>query len=64
MNICIEKGGDSMKCKKMKEIETYEGKEKYIFISYCHEDGDMVFPIVKRLQEEGYRIWLDTGTRG
>lgn len=53
-----------MKCKKMKEIETYEGKEKYIFISYCHEDGDMVFPIVKRLQEEGYRIWLDTGTRG
>ena len=23
----------------------------------------MVFPIVKRLQEEGYRIWLDTGTR-
>lgn len=53
-----------MKCKKMKEIETYEGNEKYIFISYCHEDGDMVFPIVKRLQEEGYRIWLDTGTRG
>lgn len=39
----------------------YEGSEKYIFASYCHADGDAVFPIIERLSGEGYLIWYDEG---
>lgn len=39
----------------------YEGKEKYIFVSYCHKDKDVVFPIIESLSKEGYRIWYDEG---
>lgn len=39
----------------------YEGKEKYIFISYAHKDSDIVLRIMSALQEEGYRIWYDDG---
>ncbi|MCM1189245.1 MAG: TIR domain-containing protein [bacterium] len=42
-------------------LEPYEGKEKYIFISYAHKDNDRVYPIVERLAEMGYRIWYDEG---
>ena len=39
----------------------YEGKEKYIFISYAHKDSDTVMRIMNSLQAEGYRIWYDDG---
>lgn len=39
----------------------YEGKEKYIFISYAHKDSEKVFRIMSALQAEGYRIWYDDG---
>jgi len=39
----------------------YEGKEKYIFISYAHKDSDLVMRIMSALQAEGYRIWYDDG---
>lgn len=39
----------------------YEGKEKYIFISYAHKDSDTVLRIMSALQLEGYRIWYDDG---
>ena len=39
----------------------YEGKEKYIFVSYCHRDRAQVFPIIEQLAKEGYRIWYDEG---
>lgn len=42
-------------------FKAYEGKEKYIFISYAHKDSDMVYPIIEKLNEEGYRVWYDDG---
>lgn len=48
---------DMIRC----SLEPYEGKEKYIFISYAHKDNDRVYPIVERLAEMGYRIWYDEG---
>ena len=39
----------------------YEGDEKYIFVSYCHKDKEMVFPIIEQLVKDGYRIWYDEG---
>ena len=39
----------------------YEGKDKYIFVSYCHRDRAHVFPIVEQLVKDGYRVWYDEG---
>ncbi len=39
----------------------YEGNEKYIFVSYAHVDGDIVYPIIERLHDAGFRIWFDEG---
>ena len=39
----------------------YEGNEKYIFVSYCHKDKAIVFPIIEQLAKDGYRIWYDEG---
>ena len=42
-------------------FEAYTGDKPYIFISYAHADGDVVFREIKRLHEAGYRIWYDEG---
>ncbi len=42
-------------------FKAYEGNEKFIFISYAHKDSDMVYPIIERLNNEGYRVWYDDG---
>ena len=39
----------------------YEGKEKYIFISYSHSDSEIIIPILEELNSNGYRIWYDDG---
>lgn len=39
----------------------YEGKEPYIFFSYCHKDADEVYPIIEKMAMKGYRIWYDNG---
>jgi len=39
----------------------YTGKEPYLFISYAHVDGDRVYPEIKALSEQKYRIWYDEG---
>ena len=36
-------------------------KEPYLFISYAHADSDQVFPYIKRLHDDGFRIWYDEG---
>lgn len=33
----------------------------YIFVSYAHADKKIVFPIIKRLYEQGWHIWYDEG---
>ncbi len=42
-------------------LSAYEGNEPYIFISYSHDDSDTVFPIIRDLQERGFRVWYDAG---
>ena len=42
-------------------FEAYTGDQPYIFISYAHADGEVVFREIKRLHEVGYRIWYDEG---
>lgn len=41
--------------------EPYEGDAPYIFISYSHKDADYVLPIIRALQERGFRVWYDEG---
>lgn len=39
----------------------YEGNEKYVFISYCHQDSAIVLPILQKMAEAGIRLWYDSG---
>ena len=39
----------------------YRGNEPYIFISYAHDDKDIVFPEIKRFNEAGFHVWYDEG---
>lgn len=36
-------------------------EKPFVFISYSHKDRDEVLPIIKRLYEDGWRIWYDEG---
>jgi len=38
-----------------------EGREPYLFISYAHADSERVYPYIKRLHDDGFRIWYDEG---
>jgi len=33
----------------------------YIFVSYSHADGKLVFPAIAKLQDHGFRLWFDKG---
>lgn len=39
----------------------YNGVEPYIFVSYSHRNCDRVWPIIERLEKDGYRVWYDDG---
>ncbi|MBI5249106.1 MAG: toll/interleukin-1 receptor domain-containing protein [Desulfomonile tiedjei] len=45
----------------MPPIEAYSGSESYLFVSYSHMDSQLVFPEIRYLHEQGYRIWYDEG---
>lgn len=36
-------------------------KEPYLFISYAHADSARVYPYIRRLHDDGFRIWYDEG---
>ncbi len=42
-------------------FEAYTGEAPYVFISYAHADGEVVFREIRKLHEAGYRIWYDEG---
>ena len=42
----------------------YEGKRPYAFISYCHEDTQLVAAILNRLYDQGLEMWHDGGIEG
>lgn len=44
-----------------RQMTPYEGNEDYIFISYSHQDMDLVLPVLWHLQENGVRFWYDEG---
>ena len=42
-------------------FESYTGDDPYIFVSYAHADGEVVFREILKLHEAGYRVWFDEG---
>jgi hypothetical protein len=42
-------------------FEAYVGDQPYVFASYAHKDGRVVFPELLTLYENGIRIWYDEG---
>jgi len=51
----VEKMGKSS----YRELQPYEGDEPFIFIAYAHVDKNQVYQIIKNLQDDGFKIWLD-----
>lgn len=46
-----------MKC----TVTPYEGDLPYVFLSYCHKDAPIVYPIIEQLALDGCRVWYDNG---
>ncbi len=42
-------------------VDAYGGEEPFIFVSYAHTDRAVVYPEIKWLAEQGYRLWYDDG---
>lgn len=43
------------------DFRPYEGDKPFVFISYAHKDSKTVYPILERMNRDGYRIWFDDG---
>lgn len=43
------------------QFQIYDGKETYIFVSYCHQNAKQVLDILESLVQSGCRIWFDGG---
>ena len=39
----------------------YKGDQPYIFVSYAHDDAELVYPEIIRLKKQGFNIWYDEG---
>ena len=44
-----------------KPFPAYRGDDPYVFVSYAHADGTIVYPELTRLNELGYNILYDEG---
>ena len=42
-------------------FSSYVGNEPFIFISYAHEDKELVYPDIKKIHDDGFNIWYDEG---
>ena len=42
-------------------IKIYSGSDPYVFFSYAHANSDKVYPVIRKLDEEKYRLWYDAG---
>ena len=40
-------------------LPAYDGDEPYVFVSYSHEDSDLVYPGIRWLQDQRFNIWYD-----
>jgi hypothetical protein len=43
------------------EYPAYQGSEPFVFVSYAHEDADLVFQDIGYICDRGYRVWYDDG---
>ena len=42
-------------------LPAYDGDEPYIFVTYSHEDTDLVYPQIRWLQDQGFNVGWDEG---
>lgn len=44
-------------------VEPYKGNQPYLFVSYSHKEEDkaIVYPILERMEQAGFRLWFDQG---
>jgi hypothetical protein len=42
-------------------LPAYNGNERYIFVTYSHEDTGPVYPQIRWLQDEGFNAGWDEG---
>lgn len=42
-------------------LPAYEGDSRYFFISYSHDDAELVYPELAWLQEAEFNLWYDDG---
>ena len=42
-------------------LPSYDGDDAYIFVTYSHEDADLVYPHLRWLQDQGFNVWWDEG---
>lgn len=42
-------------------FDAYEGIEPFVFMSYAHDDAEMVYKEIKRFHDAGCNIWYDEG---
>lgn len=40
-------------------IDSYEGSEPYLFVSYSHRDVKVVNEVLKKIDKEKFRLWYD-----
>lgn len=45
-------------------LQTLDTSGDFIFISYSHDDREIMEPIAEKLAKDGYRFWFDAGTEG
>ncbi|MCZ6890876.1 MAG: TIR domain-containing protein, partial [Gammaproteobacteria bacterium] len=44
-----------------KPFSAYEGDQPYFFVSYAHEDAQLVYPEMAWLNPAGFNLWYDDG---
>lgn len=44
-----------------KPFSAYEGDQPYFFVSYAHDDGELVYPEMAWLNPAGFNLWYDDG---
>ena len=44
-----------------KPLPAYDGDRAYIFVTYSHEDTDLVYPQIRWLQDQGFNVGWDEG---
>ncbi len=42
-------------------LDAYSGEDPYVFVCYAHEDTEVVYPEIRRLQDAGVNVWYDQG---